>query len=139
MTYRQIPGNIFYLRLSYFFVSIRVYFTDTEDAQESRGRKETIFYSTLALPPAHEHWDIYLQLCMWHDYHILLIAPLVFNRLLLDEIYHFIELPLINMILSFCLFVWWFNSSFFVTAIWDGKPVNSNSHRLAPLFYKWTD
>ena len=28
---------------------------------------------------------------------------------------------------------------FFVTAIWDGKPVNSNSHRLSPLYYKRTD
>ena len=68
-------------------------FTNTDDSQDSRGRKGTIFYSTLPLPPAHEHWDIYLQLCMWDDYHIFLIAPLVFTRLLLDEIYHFIELP----------------------------------------------
>ena len=30
---------------------------------------------------------------MWDDYHIFLIAPLVFTRLLLDEIYHLIELP----------------------------------------------
>ena len=29
--------------------------------------------------------------------------------------------------------------AFFVTAIWDGKPVNSNSHRLSLLYYKWTD
>ena len=53
----------------------------------------TIFYSTLPLPPAHEHWDIYLKLCMWGDYHVFLIATLVFTRLLLDEIYHLIELP----------------------------------------------
>ena len=50
----------------------------------------TIVYSTL---PAQGHWDIYLQLCMWNDYHVLLIATLVFTRLLLDEIYHLIELP----------------------------------------------
>ena len=30
---------------------------------------------------------------MWDDYHIFLIVPLVFTRLLLDEIYHLIELP----------------------------------------------
>ena len=30
-------------------------FTDTNDSQDSRGRKGTIFYSTLPLPPAHEH------------------------------------------------------------------------------------
>ena len=39
-------------------------FTNTDDSQDSRGREGTIFYSTLPLPPAHEHSDIYLQLCM---------------------------------------------------------------------------
>ena len=68
-------------------------FTDTDDSQDSKGREGTIFYSTLTLPPAHKHWDIYLQLCMWDDYHVFLIATLVFTRLLLDEIYHLIELP----------------------------------------------
>ena len=67
-------------------------FTDTDDWQYSWGRAGTIFYSTLPLPPAHEHSDFYLQLCMWDDYRIFLIAPLVFTRLLLDEIYHLIEL-----------------------------------------------
>ena len=33
-----------------------------------------------------------LQLCSWDDYHIFLIARLVYARLLLDEIYHLIEL-----------------------------------------------
>ena len=49
-------------------------------SQDSRGREETIFHSTLPLPPAHEHSDIYLQLCTWDYYHIFLIAPLVFTR-----------------------------------------------------------
>ena len=53
----------------------------------------TIVYSTLPLPLAHEHSDIYLQLCMWGDYHVFLIATLVFTRLLLYEIYHITELP----------------------------------------------
>ena len=30
---------------------------------------------------------------MWDDYHVFLILTLVFTRLLLDEIYHLIELP----------------------------------------------
>ena len=51
-----------------------------------------IFYSSLPLLPAHEHWDTYLQLCMWDDYLVFLIAALVFTRLLHDEIYHLIEL-----------------------------------------------
>ena len=58
-----------------------------------RGRRDTFFYSTLPLPPAHEHSDIYLQLCMWDDYHVFFIATLVFTRLLLDEIYCLTELP----------------------------------------------
>ena len=73
--------------------SIRVFFTDTDDSQDSRGREGTIFYSTLPPPPGHEHWDIYLQLCMRDDLHVFLIATLVFTRLLLHEIYHLIELP----------------------------------------------
>ena len=59
--------------------------------QQGKGGDHLLF--TLPLPPAHEHSDIYLQLCMWDDYHVFLIATLVFTRLLLDEICHFIELP----------------------------------------------
>ena len=47
-----------------FFLS-RFSFTDTDNSQDSRGREGTIFYSTLLLPPTHEHSDIYLQLCTW--------------------------------------------------------------------------
>ena len=68
-------------------------FTDTGDSQDGRGRKKTIFYSTLLLPPAHKDLGIYLQLYMWDDYHIFLMATLVFTRLLLGEFYHLIELP----------------------------------------------
>ena len=63
------------------------------DSQDSSGREAIIFFSILPLPAAHEHWDIYLQLCIWDDYHVFLMATLVFTRLLLDEIYHLIELP----------------------------------------------
>ena len=59
----------------------RFSFTDN-NSQGSREREGTIFYSTLPLPPAHEHSDIYLQLCTWDDCHIFLIATLVFTRLL---------------------------------------------------------
>ena len=31
---------------------------------------------------------------MWNDYHVFLIATFVFTRLLLDEVYHLIELQL---------------------------------------------
>ena len=79
-------------KCAFFFSS--VFFKDTDDSQGSRGKEVIIFYSTLPLPPTHEeHWDIYLQLRMWDNYHVFLIETLVFTRLLLDGIYHLIELP----------------------------------------------
>ena len=45
--------KIFLLVSFFFFLS--VFFTDTDDLQDSRRREGTIFYSTLPLPPAHEH------------------------------------------------------------------------------------
>ena len=95
---------------SKFFCSIRVFFTDTENSQDSRGRERTIFYSTLALPPAHEHWGIYSQLCMWDGYHVFLIATLVFTRLLYSmrfttlSTYH-----LSDWFMMQCLFVYLMN------------------------------
>ena len=44
-----------------------------------------------------------------------------------------------DVTLSFCLFTWWFDSSYFVTAILDRKPADSNSHWLSPLYYKQTN
>ena len=127
---------------SFFFFLSGFSFTDTDDSRNSRGREGTIFYSTLPLPPAHEHSDIYLQLCMWDDYHIFLIATLVFTRLLLDEIFppYRITIWLINdvkfvlvcllddLILGFCY-----------SNLDTGKLVNSNLHRLTSLCYKRTD
>ena len=69
--------------LNFFFLLV-LSFTDTNDSGDSRVRERTISYSTLPLPLAYKHSDIYLQLCMWDDYHMFLIAPLVLNRLLLD-------------------------------------------------------
>ena len=100
----------------FFFFLSGFSFMDTDDSQNSRGREGTILYSTLPLPPTHEHWDIYLQLCMWDDYHIFLITMLLFTRLLLDEILpsYWITIWLIddvkfvlvclfdNLILGFC-------------------------------------
>ena len=102
----------------FFFFSIRIFFHRhwRLTGQQGKGGDHLLFHSTL--PPAHEHSDIYLQLCMWDDYHIFLIAPLVFTRLLLDEIYQFTTLSNTiwltdDVTLSFCLFTWWFDSSFF--------------------------
>ena len=57
------------------------------------GKGEDHFYFCLPFPPAHKHSDMYLQLCMWDDYRIFLIARLLTTRMLLDEIYHLFELP----------------------------------------------
>ena len=78
------------LAFFYFFIFCYQGFLSRTPTTQRAG---TIFYSILPLPPAHEHSDIYLQLCKWDDYHIFVIAPLVFTRLLLDGIYHLIELP----------------------------------------------
>ena len=83
-------------------------FTGTEDSQDSRRRKKIIFYSTLPLPPVHEHWDIYLQLCMWDDYHVFFIVTFVFTRMLLDKLYHLTKLPfdwLIDWLIDNTMFV----------------------------------
>ena len=79
-------------------------FTDTENSQDRRGREGSTFYSTVPLPPAYEHSDIYLQLCMWDDYHIFLIAMLVFTRLLFNEICDLIKL-LFDWLMMQCLFI----------------------------------
>ena len=115
------------------FMGILFFFTDTDDSQDSRAREGTIFYFILPVPLAHEYPDIHLKLCIWDDYHIFLIPPLIFTL----SNYHFIDRWC--EVTFFCLFTWWFDSSFIVTAIWDGKPVVSNSHRLSPLYYRWTD
>ena len=78
----------------HFFFSIRVFFhghwqlTEQHSTASSRSRTS----------------DIYLQLCTWDDYHIFLIATFVFARLLLDGIYHLIEL-LFDWLMMWCWFL----------------------------------
>ena len=77
-------------------------------AGEGRGGDHVLFHSTTSTRS--RTLDIYLQLCMWDDYNVFLIATLVFTRLLLDEIYHLIELPfdwLIDWLMMQCLFFYW--------------------------------
>ena len=78
-------------------------FKDTDNSQDSREREGTIFYSTLPLLPVHKHSDIYLQLCTRDNYHIFLNPTFLITRLLLDEIYHLIEL-LFDWLMMWCLF-----------------------------------
>ena len=39
----------------------------------------------------------------------------------------------------FSLFTWWFDTRFLLQQSWYRKPVDSNSHRLSPLYYTRTD
>ena len=50
-----------------------------------------------------------------------------------------IELPFDWCEVCFSLFTWWFDTRFLLQQSWYGKPVDSNSHRLSPLYYKPTD
>ena len=121
----------------FFFLSIWVFFIDTDNSQDSRGREGTIFYSTLPLPPAHEHWDIYLQLCIWDEYRVLLIATLVFTRLLLEEVYHLIELP----------FEWLIDDAMFVCLLdklildfcYSDLTLETGGLELASTYHTWFD
>ena len=83
------------------------------DSQDSSGREAIIFFSILPLPAAHEHWDIYLQLCIWDDYHVFLMATLVFTRLLLDVIPAYrITIWVIDWWFNVYLFTWWIDTRF---------------------------
>ena len=122
------------------FFSIRFFFSDTDESQDSRGRKETIFYSTLPFPPAHKHSDIYLQICMWDDYHIFLIAPpgCYSMRFTTLSNYHLIDWW---CDVDSCLFTCWFDSRILSTAIWHGKPT-LQANRLSkcashPNYFIW--
>ena len=75
------------------FFSIRDFFHGHWRLTGEQEKGGTIFYSILPLPPAHEHSGICFRFCMWDHYHIFLIKPLVFTRLLLDEICYLMELP----------------------------------------------
>ena len=54
---------------------------------ETAGEGRDLLYSSLPLSPGRKQSDIYLQLYIWDDYWIYLIAEDVITKLLLDEIY----------------------------------------------------
>ena len=123
---------------TFIFFSIRVYFHRhwrLRTAGEGRG---TIFYSTRSwtfrhlFATLHVRWLSHIfnrTACIYQAATRWDLPPYRITIWLTDDV-----------TLSFCLFTWWFDSSFFfVTAIWDGKPVDSSSHQLSPLYYKRTD
>ena len=102
-----------YMTITFIFQSIFILwgfsFTDTDNSQDSSGREGIIFYSTLPLPPAHEHSDIYLQLCMWDDYHIFNRTACIYQAATRWDLppYRITIWLIDDVILSFCLFTWW--------------------------------
>ena len=107
-------------------------------AGEGRGQSFIPLYHFN--PPTNIHTFI-LDLCSQDDYPMFLITLPGFTRLLLNAIYHLVEL-LFDWLMMWYWFLFiylmiWFKD--FVTAIWHWKPVESNSHRLSSLHYKQAD
>ena len=93
------------LKVSYTFLS-GFSLTDTNKLWDTgdQGLGGNCLYSTLLLPLAHKRSDIYLQLCIWEDYHVFWIAPLVATRLQLDKICHLLTLPF-DWLMMECLYI----------------------------------
>ena len=74
---------------SFFFCFLSGFFSKTLTIHRLvRIGRESYIYSPVPLPPAQEHLEIYLQLCKWNDYNVILIALYVITRLLIEETYH---------------------------------------------------
>ena len=85
-------GTIKYPRIFFFFLS--GFFSQTLATHRTTGEGRRP--SFIPLYQFHPLTNIETFICNFaceNDYHIFLIATLVFNRLLLDVIYHLIELP----------------------------------------------
>ena len=110
-------------------------FMDTGDSEESRGREggvHFLFHSTTSTRSrTFRHLFVTLHV-RWLS-HIFNRNTLVFTRLLLNEIYHLLELQFDWCKVSFYLFTWWYDTRFLLQQSWYGKPVDSNSHQLSPL------
>ena len=66
----------------------QAFLSETLKIHRTAGEVRHYLYSSLPRTLA-----IYLQLYLWDDYHMFLVTLLVTNRLLLNEIYHSVNLP----------------------------------------------
>ena len=124
----------------YIYIYYQCFLLQTLTIYETAGEGRGLSFIPLCQFYPLTNIETFICNCMWDDYHAFLIATLVFTRLLLDEIYHLIELPFIAWLMMQCLSVYLKNLFYaFVTAISHGKPVDLNSHRLLLLYYKRTD
>ena len=120
------------LKAKFFFYQGFLSRTPTTHRTVGEGR-EPYLIPLYHLKPLTNIQTFILQLCMWDDYHIFLIALLIFTRLLLGEIYHLIEV-LFDWLMMWCWFLLvylliWFKV--FVTSFWHWRPVDSNLHQLS--------
>ena len=82
----------------YIYMSVCVYICNIQYIQyitiihSIAGEWSYHFYTTLPLPPAHEHSDNYLQLCILRKCRVFLIVTHAITKLFLDEIYPPLEL-----------------------------------------------
>ena len=83
------------------FFSIRFSFTDTDDSLDSRGKERTILSFLCHFRPLRNIQTFICNFACEIRYYVLLMASLVFTRLLLVEIYHFIELQFVSFMMKF--------------------------------------
>ena len=118
-----------YLEFKFFFFSIRIFLHGhwRLTGQLGKGGDYLLFHSTTStrsrtfshlFATLHVRWlsrifnrtTCIYQTATWWD-----LPPYGITIWLIDDV-----------TLSFSLLTWWFDSSFFVTAIWDGKPADLN-------------
>ena len=107
--------------------------------QQEKGGDHRLFYSTTSTSSRTLRHLVASLHVRW--------LPSVFNRnaciyqtaTLWDLPPYRITIWVIDWWCNVCLFTWWIESRFFVTANWHGKPVDLNSHRLSSLYYRQTD
>ena len=148
--HRYIPSNFWNLRIVTLRAPLRVTsedlasslyslsafsFTDTDDPGEERG--PFLFLSTTsARSRTFTHLFATLHVRWLRSIHI---ACNYQTATRWDLPPYWITTWLIDDEVNFCLFTWQFSARFFITGNWHGKPVDLNSHRLSPLYYKRTE
>ena len=136
MTDRQIPPNIFYLRLSYFFI-YQGFLSRKLTTRRTAGEEgnHLLFHSTTStclrtfrhlFATLHVRWLSHIfnrNACIYQT-----ATRWDFTTL---SNYHLIDWC---CEVNFSLFTWWFDTKFLLQQSWYGKPVDSKSHWLSPLY-----
>ena len=102
------------------FFSIRFFFRRYWRFTGQHGKWGEYFYSSLSLPPAHEHSEMYLQLNMWVGYNVFFYS----HRLYLPDCFwmRFTTLELsFDSLMREAFVCLRFNSRSFITVNWHMK------------------